>query len=44
LDKSECTQSAKLAGLQPSVESSEPQIVEEVIIEELSIDGICGVY
>jgi mycofactocin precursor len=22
----------------------QPQILEEVVIEELSIDGICGVY
>ncbi len=22
----------------------EPQIIEEIAIEELSIDGICGVY
>ena len=22
----------------------EPQIIEEIVIEELSIDGVCGVY
>lgn len=22
----------------------EPQVIEEIIIEELSIDGVCGVY
>ena len=22
----------------------EPQIIEEIIVEELSIDGVCGVY
>jgi mycofactocin precursor len=22
----------------------EPQVLEEIIIEELSIDGVCGVY
>ena len=22
----------------------EPQIIEEIVVEELSIDGICGVY
>jgi mycofactocin precursor len=22
----------------------EPQVLEEIVIEELSIDGICGVY
>ena len=22
----------------------EPQILEEIVIEELSIDGVCGVY
>jgi mycofactocin precursor len=28
------------------VETSEeePQIIEEIVIEELSIDGVCGVY
>ena len=28
---------------EPTVEE-EPQVIEEIIIEELSIDGICGVY
>jgi mycofactocin precursor len=22
----------------------EPQVLEEIVVEELSIDGICGVY
>lgn len=22
----------------------EPQVLEEIIVEELSIDGVCGVY
>jgi len=22
----------------------EPQVIEEIIVEELSIDGVCGVY
>ena len=22
----------------------EPRIIEEIIVEELSIDGVCGVY
>lgn len=22
----------------------EPEVIEEIIVEELSIDGICGVY
>jgi len=22
----------------------EPQVIEEIIIEELSVDGVCGVY
>jgi mycofactocin precursor len=25
-------------------DSGEPQILEEIVVEELSIDGICGVY
>jgi mycofactocin precursor len=25
-------------------EPEEPQVIEEIIVEELSIDGICGVY
>ena len=24
--------------------SEQPQILEEIVIEELSIDGVCGVY
>lgn len=24
--------------------SGDPEILEEIVIEELSIDGICGVY
>lgn len=24
--------------------AEEPQIIEEIIVEELSIDGVCGVY
>lgn len=24
--------------------ADEPEILEEIVIEELSIDGICGVY
>ena len=26
----------------PTVE--EPEIIEEIVVEELSIDGVCGVY
>ena len=26
------------------VNVDEPEIIEEIVIEELSIDGICGVY
>jgi len=22
----------------------EPQVIEEILVEELSIDGVCGVY
>ena len=25
-------------------DQEEPQILQEIIIEELSIDGVCGVY
>jgi len=28
----------------PKITNEEPQILEEIVIEELSIDGICGVY
>jgi mycofactocin precursor len=24
--------------------TEEPQIIEEIVVEELSIDGVCGVY
>lgn len=23
---------------------AEPEIIEEIVVEELSIDGVCGVY
>lgn len=25
-------------------QSEEPQVLEEIVVEELSIDGVCGVY
>jgi len=24
--------------------AEEPQVIEEIVVEELSIDGVCGVY
>jgi mycofactocin precursor len=24
--------------------AEEPQVLEEIVVEELSIDGVCGVY
>jgi len=33
----------KIAG-NDSQTIEEPQILEEMIVEELSIDGVCGVY
>jgi mycofactocin precursor len=24
--------------------AEEPEVVEEIVVEELSIDGVCGVY
>jgi mycofactocin precursor len=27
-----------------SATDTEPQIIEEIAVEELSIDGVCGVY
>jgi mycofactocin precursor len=26
------------------VAAEEPQVIEEIVVEELSIDGVCGVY
>jgi mycofactocin precursor len=26
------------------ISQEEPQVLEEIVVEELSIDGICGVY
>lgn len=23
---------------------AEPEVIEEIVVEELSIDGVCGVY
>lgn len=25
-------------------DAEEPEVIEEIVIEELSIDGVCGVY
>lgn len=24
--------------------AEEPEVIEEIVVEELSIDGVCGVY
>jgi len=32
------------AGEAADVKGEQPQVVEEVIVEEVSIDGMCGVY
>jgi mycofactocin precursor len=29
---------------QPAIEGEEPAILAEVIVDDLSIDGMCGVY
>jgi mycofactocin precursor len=35
----------KIASPEEEIRCSEdPEILEEIVIEELSIDGICGVY
>jgi mycofactocin precursor len=26
------------------VKGEEPEVLEEIVIEELSVDGVCGVY
>jgi len=26
------------------IAAEEPRIIEEIVVEELSIDGVCGVY
>jgi mycofactocin precursor len=36
----ETTKTLKDEGEKPE----EPQILEEIVVEELSIDGVCGVY
>jgi mycofactocin precursor len=41
LDKRE---SAHLTGVKPEASAEEPRIVEDICVEELAIDGICGVY
>jgi mycofactocin precursor len=32
------------SAIPPSEKAENPEVMEEVVIEELSIDGICGVY
>lgn len=31
-------------GLDSSAETGEPAILEEIEVEDLAVDGICGVY
>ena len=33
-----------VTALNESQTAEEPQIIEEIVVEELSIDGVCGVY
>jgi mycofactocin precursor len=35
---------AAIDGLDPSAEVSEDGIVDEILVEDISIDGMCGVY
>jgi mycofactocin precursor len=37
-------ESAYPAGTVPETSAEEPRIVEDICVEELAIDGICGVY
>lgn len=32
------------SGSPPEQEAQDPEILEEICVEELAIDGICGVY
>lgn len=32
------------AQCQPAAENEECQVMEEIVVEELGVDGICGVY
>lgn len=34
----------KQISMEPEVRLEEPMILEDVVIETLAIDGICGVY
>ena len=34
----------KTVGLPPMTPSDDAEMVEEVLVEEVSIDGMCGVY
>lgn len=36
--------SPSLPSSSPAAPATKPQIVEDVLIEEVSIDGMCGVY
>jgi len=33
-----------LKNIKPSESDDEPKILEDICVEELAIDGICGVY
>jgi mycofactocin precursor len=34
----------KSAVVGEKTDTEEPQVIEEIVVEELSIDGVCGVY
>jgi mycofactocin precursor len=34
----------KISTVNEKPAAEEPQVIEEIVVEELNIDGICGVY
>jgi len=44
LENVETVEEALEKGNAPEADAEEPGIVEDICVEELAIDGICGVY
>jgi len=43
-DKTTMEKDTPVTNKNDSQKVEEPEVIEEIVIEELSIDGVCGVY
>lgn len=44
MEKVETVEETFENGSAPELDAEEPRIVDDICVEELAIDGICGVY